>query len=242
MKQFAFICFVAVFSMYSAAAQIGQTNAAHTVNRDDNREIMNQFLKGMMRDDSADEEYEGTPFLNEDFATGTLYFPNNDPLNVQIRYNVVNEEIQVKFDEGYRVVHDGIAAQIGDDLYKKYSYRGEDKSLTLLGYFRVITNNFEDKPLILLEKPYKKVKRGKAAAAMQRATPPKYLNKSDFYLKFADSNSAVLAERKTKKFVDIFPAEHREQIKKYIQDNKLKPKKEQDLVHIVNYYNSNFGA
>lgn len=235
----AFLLILVMVLTFSADAQIIGSGG----NRDDNMEIMNQLLKRMGDTQDEGAGYDGTPYLDSDFQIGSLNFPDKAPLTAQLRYNVVKEEIQVQFDdENYRVAHDGIVVQIGNDILKKYSYRGEDKSQALLGYFKVLTDNYEAKEVILLEKPYKKVKRGKAAAAMKKASPPKYLDRSDHYLKFAKSNSAVLAEKKTKNFVQIFPEEHRAQMEEYIKNNKLRPRKEQDLVHIVTCYNSNFGA
>jgi hypothetical protein len=59
------------------------------------------------------------------------------------------------------------------------SYKGENKTFDLLGYFEILTPNHESQNLILLKKYRKDVRRGRAAAAMQNATPPRYVNKDD---------------------------------------------------------------
>lgn len=223
----------------TAGAQIEAAGSSALKNRNDNEEIMNQFVKGIRKNADALDDYDGTPYLYKEFKKGVLHFPEYDPLVADVRYDVSKEQMQVKFDEdSYRVLHDGIPVEIGNDLYKKFSYRGDEKHVDLLGYFRVITTGSPEDELVLLEKPYKEVKRGRAAAAMQKATPPKYLDKSDYYLKFPDSNSAVEAENRLKKFLRVFPEEHQKELKSFINDNDLKPKREQDLRRIVNYYNS----
>ncbi|WP_424493524.1 hypothetical protein [Salinimicrobium sp. GXAS 041] len=230
------LCF---FILSSAVAQIGSSGNGALKNRNDNEEIMNEFFKGVRRNSDAIDAYDGTPYLYKEFKRGVLQFPDHEPLAAQIRYDVAKEEMQIKFDEeSFRVLHDGIPVQIEGDLYKKFTYRGEEKHIDLLGYFRVITPEAGKGDLLLLEKPYKKVKRGKAAAAMQKAKPPRYVDKSDFYLRLPDSNLAVKADKKLKNFLKVFPADEQDALKSFIKENKLKPKKEEDLKQIVQYYNT----
>ena len=241
MKKTLLIFMITIFASGDLVSQInaGSTGSSAFKNRNDNEEIMNQFYKGIRKNSDAIDDYEGTPYLYKDFKRGILRFPDHDPLVAQVRYDVTKEQMQVKFDEeSYRVLHDAIPVEIGNDLYEKYSYRGDEKHVDLLGYFRVVTQNADEDDLVLLEKPYKKVKRGKAAAAMQKARPPKYLDKSDYYLMFPNSNSAVQVERRQKRFLKVFPEEHQDDLQSFIKDNKLKPKREEDLKQIVNYYNS----
>lgn len=234
---------ISLFILSSATAQIGASGSGSLKNRNDNEEIMNEFYKGVRRNADAIDAYDGTPYLYKDFKKGVLNFPEHEPLVAQVRYDVSKEEMQVKFDEeSYRVLHDGIPVQIENDLYQKYSYRGEEKHIDLLGYFRVVTPEAGKDDLVLLEKPYKEVKRGKAAAAMQKARPPRYLDKSAFYLLFPESNSAVEAERKLKKFLNAFPEDQQSDLKSFIKDNNLKPKREEDLKQIVQYYNTSLNV
>ena len=184
----------------------------------------------------------GSPYYKDDFQNGYLYFPDREPISAKVRYDVVEEEMQILFGpDDYRVLHDGIQVGMEDALFQKYSYRGTNKGESFLGYFKILTPDDEKtNNLLLLEKHFKEIKSAKKTARMQRAIPPKYVQTSDYYLKFNGTNSAVVVERKLKDFLNSFPDENREALQAFIKDNKLKLKKEQDLLTIVEYYNSRF--
>lgn len=231
--------FSLVFTTTTVIAQVGTSTGTSTLNRDDNEEIMNQYLKGIKKNADPSDNIAGTPYLEEEFKSAVLVFPKNDALKALVRYNVAKEEMQVKFDEnGYRILHPSVVVKLKNTPFKMLTYRGEDKSVDLIGYFEVLTPGTEE-GLTLLRKNTKTVKRGKAAAAMQKATPPRYVDKDDFYIQFADSKP-VMVERRTKKFINLFPEEHQDEVKDYMKENNLKSKDEQDLRNIVNFYNRTF--
>ncbi len=237
-KSILFLCVMFV-GINPILAQIGVSGSAGSKNRNDNEEIMNSYFKGIAKNETP-TDVKGSPYLNSDFQQAQLIFPKHDPLPAPVRYDVVKEEMQVEFEEGsYRILHPGVMVKFGNHPYKMMSYKGEDEIFDLLGYFEILTPNFESHDLVLLKKYKKDVRRGKAAAAMQKATAPKYVDKDFYYLMFKDSKP-VLAEKKTKDFIKLFPEAHQEEMKQYIKDNKLKAKRFNDLQAIVNYYNSTF--
>ncbi|MGB7787024.1 MAG: hypothetical protein WBL27_13055 [Salinimicrobium sp.] len=218
-------------------AQIGAPGSAAGKNRNDTEEYMNQFLKGIKKNEDASDNIDGTPYLNSEFQQAMLVFPENKPLQAMVRYNVAKEEMQIKMDdEGYRVLHPDVVVEFNNVPYKMMYYRGEDKTMDLIGYFEVLSPEQKD-GVQLLRKNRKSVRRGRAAAAMQKATPARYVDKDDFYLKFGDSKP-VMAESRTKNFIKMFPAEDQKELKKYMKENHLKAKDKQDLLTIVHYYNS----
>lgn len=228
-----------IFAGSSVYSQIGVGNGAGSMNRNDNEEIVNEFFKGIKKNEESNS-IKGSPYLNEDFQIAMLDFPNYDPISAEVRYNIAKEEMQVKIDEdGYRVLHPGVVVKMNNRPFKMLAYRGEKKNLDLLGYFEFLTPDNGEGDLVLLNKHSITVRRGKAAAAMQKATPPKYISKDDLYLKFGASKP-VMVERKTKKFLKQFPADHRNQVKGFMEENKLRSKDIADLKAIVNYYNANF--
>ena len=233
------LCFCFIFS-FSALSQIGAPGSSASKNRNDNEEIMNQFLKGIKKNTDLSDQIAGSPYLEEEFQTARLIFPKNDPLEAPVRYNIAKEEMQVKIEaNSYRALHRGIEVELNNTPFKMFSYKGEDKTIPLVGYFQILSPNYKEKELTLMKKYKKDVRRGKAAAAMQRATPPRYVTKDDWYLKFENSNP-VLVERKTKDFLNLFPEAHRGEVKAFMKDHKLKSRSEDDLKAIVSYYNRTF--
>lgn len=241
MRKISTFCCIFIFCLgTSGLAQIGPPGSVASKNRDDNKEIMNQFLKGIKKNTDLSDNIDGSPYLVEGFQPALLVFPENDPLSAEVRYNVAKEEMQVSFDDdSYRALHPGVVVKFNGVPFRMFTYRGDEANIDLLGYFEILTPDYTNKDLILLRKHKKDVRRGRAAAAMQQATPPRYVDKDDFYIKFQDSNP-VLVERSTKKFIDLFPEEHQEEVKDYMKENKLKSRNEQDLKSIVNFYNSRF--
>ena len=210
-------------------------------NSDHNEEVINEYFKGIRKNIDPNDNIKGSPYLNEDFQNAVLIFPKGDPLAARVRYDVTKEEMQVQIDkDGYRILHPGVIVKLNNKPYQMLSYRGDEKTVDLIGYFEIVTPNIEGEDDVkLLRKHKKTVRRGKAAAAMQKATPARYVDKDDYYLQFGKMNP-VQVERSTKKFVSIFPEEHQEAVKEFMKENKLNSKYEQDLRSIVNYYNSIF--
>lgn len=239
MKRSILIILTVLFGISPLLAQIGTTGGGGSMNRNDNEEIMNQYMKGMVKNETP-TDMKGSPYLTSDFQMAQLIFPENDPLTAAVRYDVAKEEMQVQLEEdSYRVLHPGVVVKIANKPFKMMTYKGDNKTFDLLGYFEILTPEPDSKDLVLLKKYKKDVRRGKAAAAMQKATPPRYVDKDYFYLKFGDSKP-VEVERNRKKFLKLFPDAHQEAMKKYMKENKLKSKDENDLLSIVNYYNSTF--
>lgn len=239
MKKSFFLLFTLFLGFSPVFAQIGTSGGAGSMNRNDNEEIMNQFLKGMTKNETP-TDITGSPYLESDFQKAELIFPDNKPLVAAVRYNVAKEEMQVQFDEdSFRVLHPGVVVEMNNRPFKMMTYKGDNKTVDLLGYFEILTPEPDSKDLVLLKKYKKDVRRGKAAAAMQKATPPRYIDKDFFYLMFKDSKP-VMVEKKTKNFVKLFPEAHQDEVKKFMKDNKLKPKNQNDLQSLVNYYNSTF--
>lgn len=240
MKKFIFTGLVLVFGLSPLFAQIGMSNSgAGSMNRNDNEEIMNSYLKGIAKNETP-TDVKGSPYLNSDFEQARLIFPENKPLPAPVRYDVVKEEMQVQLEEGsFRILHPGVVVEMDGHPYKMMSYKGDNKTFDLLGYFEILTPNYESHDLVLLKKYKKDVRRGRAAAAMQKATPPRYVDKDYYYLMFGDSKP-VLVENKRKDFVKLFPEAHQDRVEQFMKDNKLKAKRENDLESLVNYYNSTF--
>lgn len=226
-----------ILSTTTVTAQVGAPGSSAGKNRNDTEEIMNQFLKGIKKNEDPSDNIEGTPYLKSEFQPATLVFPKNKPLQAMVRYNVAKEEMQIKMDEqGYRVLHPDVVVEFDHQPYKMMYYRGEDKTMNLIGYFEILSPNQED-GVQLLQKNKKMVRRGRAAAAMQKATPPRYVDQDEFYLKFGNSKP-VMVESRTKNFIQMFPKEDQKDVKKFVKDNNLKTKRKQDLLAVVHYYNS----
>jgi len=206
----------------------------------EDNEIKSRYLKGSYSNNETLTNITGSPYLDKTFQQGLLFFEGNNPLQALLRYNVVKEEIQVFLEnDTYAVIQDKVDVRIGHRDFKKLNFKDKKGNL-LVGYFIILTPNFEENRLVLLDKPSKKIREGQEAGAMRPATASQYIDKSEMYLKFPKSNYAIPYEPKTKKFLDQFPGDHQKELKKYMDENDLNPKKEHDLNKIIDFYNGNF--
>ena len=227
-----------LFLSFSLSAQVGTSPATTSGNRHDNGEIMNQFFKGIKRNNQP-TEVDGSPYLYNDYKSGTLKFPGGKEFSTFIKYNVLKETIEVKIDnEEYQLTDDEVDVDFKNRTFTKYTYEKGDNKGLFKGYFEVLNPDSKDQELKLLLKPYIYVKRGKAAAAMQKATPPKYVLRTDYYLKFPEENKAIQVQTKSKDFLRLFKGHSLEEIEKFVDSNRLKPRKEDDLIEIVRFYNN----
>lgn len=202
-------------------------------------EILSRYLKGSYSNTES-TGISGSPFLEKTFKNGLLFFEGHDPVQALLRYNVIKEEIQVLLDnDKYAVIQDKVNARIGNVDFTKFNFKDKKGNL-LSGYFKVLSPQSEDNKLALLKKPSKKIREGREAGAMRPATASQYIEKSELFLKFPNSNFAVTAEGKTKKFLRLFPEDQQGKLKLYMEKNGLKPNKEANLIEIIKYYNSNF--
>ncbi|AXG68506.1 hypothetical protein KORDIASMS9_00721 [Kordia sp. SMS9] len=179
---------------------------------------------------------EGTPYYDETFNSAKI-----SPIDkvFMIRYNValdVMEVIQqndtvvmVKENRNYVIKQNkgNITYKILENVEAK-----EDK----LGYYVQLTNGENIK---LYRKDRKKFVEAKAAAYGNiNKTSAKYKEqKSEFYIEYGDSGSAVKLPKKKKSLIKLFASKQGD-IKSFIKKNKIKVTKEQDLVRLINYANS----
>lgn len=196
-------------------------------------EILSRYLRGVYSGQNSNN-IEGTPYLEDQFKFGAVVF-NEKSVGAPIRYNVAREQMEVLFNDQNYLLQDGLEVKIVDRLYKKFEYKRDGKDY--VGYFAVLTDI--SKSVVLLKKSFKKVRPGQAAGAMRPATSPRYVDNSEYYLKFRDSKPVQVENRK-RKFLKPFPKKHQEEIKLFLKKNNYSPKNESDLVKIVNFYNQIF--
>ncbi len=202
-----------------------------------NYEIKIRYLKGDYKATKFSEEIVGTPFLDDEFRMGYLFFEGKDPVAVNMRYNIVDEGFEVRFEDDTLLVQGKIDIKLNEEMWKKLPYQAKEQNHLSPGYFKIVSKNYEEDDLILLEKPIKHLKEGQKPAAMKTMSPGKYLDRSYLYLKFPDAEAPVIVESRTKRFLTSFPAAHQDKLKAYIGKNKLKMKKLQDLERVISYYN-----
>lgn len=202
-----------------------------------NFEVTVKFMKREYQDYEELKEVVGSPFLDKNYSWCVFYLEDKKPVQAHLRYNVEEEEIQVKFEKDIYALPPEMPVEIEGIRYEKYNYRQKSDPQQYSGYFKIL-NVPNNRRLQLLEKPGKEFKNAQPPAAMKTASLAKYIDTSEFYLKFPGTDIPVFFETKAKKFISVFPEQQQEKMADFIKKNKLNLKNQEDLLRVVLFYNS----
>ncbi len=229
MKKYYFsVLFLFVFAgISSAQAVLDIKHAIDLYNTTKMRE--GDFFKTL-----SESEIEGSPYLNDDFISGTLITTTNTKyVDVPLRYNIYNDNIE--FDTGNEIQALG-APEIVDKIEMgniKMVYVPYSVSKKINRGFFIIE---EEGKASLLSKPEVTFYEATKPAAYSDAQPAKFERKADSYFIRVDQAEAKLISGKND-MVDVFP-DNQDKLESYIKKNKLKHRKPEDLKKLVQYYNS----
>lgn len=201
------------------------------------RNPSNDFLFSAVRNSEITVDWKnavGSPYLNDQFSSGTLYANNEQIAKLYYRYNVYNDEIELKES----LLDSQISALVKDTQFKI-----TDKSNTFIygtivskknehsnGYLNLLVESGQYR---LFRKDIVKFKKGAPAPnSMVKPTPDKFTNFAEYYyvdLQSQDQNAFFL-DNNLKNFMGSLNKQKRARIKSIIKTQKLNTKKEADLV------------
>jgi hypothetical protein len=182
----------------------------------------------------------GSPYLNEEFESGSLINENAVVAsNVYLRYNAVHDEFQIKQSPNERddrvqaiIKAPEVYVKIGDDIFT-YVTPGDGVG----GYYNIL---FEGKKINLYKKYSKKFVEGQKSVNMMTGNVPNRLvNESAYYIVNNKGEFTELPNSRNRKFQAI-AGDKRNDLRKYAGANNLNINREEDLIRLVEYYNSKF--
>lgn len=194
-------------------------------------ELPVQYVRdSKLKSSVSSTNYEGTPYLVKDFVLGKLTIDNDKVFNVSLRYNAYTDEFEMK-DSKQAIVavlkKSNIVVEILSTRYKLFDYGGK------LRYFTVLNTEGTTQ---LLKRDIKKFFKAKDAQnGYSSSKPARFVLKSEFFFKKSNSIRQINLNKKT-----ILAAlnEKAAKLKKFIKTNKLKLKNEDEVIKLINYYNS----
>lgn len=208
-----------------------------------NKEMLEKYavLKGdvlRVEDEAYTGKVDGSPYYLPEFQTGYLNISKHEPLAAKVRYDIVKEQMQISLGpDNYKVIDHGIVVDINQTKFKFLPFRWKGDNLK--GYFEILSDAGNETPVTLLRKHFKEIETGTRSQA--RGFEPKYDDDSELFLLFKGAQKPIASESSQKKFLELFPAENRAQLEEFMDSNNLKPRKTEDVIKIVAFYNSNFG-
>ena len=173
---------------------------------------------------------EGTPYLNEEFQSGTLHIDGKDPLPVFLRYDVVNERMEVKpkknIEETYMLPRNQTAQyMIGEKRYVLDKINTPDQ--TLYGYFLEL---YEGDNYRLLKKPMATLTEPVRAKTGYEKDRPARIEMEETYFVVGNNGKAQEVELKNRKIKKSFSSS---EAKDYLNDHKIRS--EEDLVAFISF-------
>ncbi|MEX0995720.1 MAG: hypothetical protein WDZ45_01575 [Flavobacteriaceae bacterium] len=188
----------------------------------------------------VDENTNGSPFLKESFEIGSILNESGVLVsNVLLRYNAFHDEFQVKQnindgDDKIQAVRKStdFFIKTGDEIY---TYLLPSDGIG--GYYNILV---EGDKVNLFKKSSKKFIEGVQSVNMMTGNHPnRLIDESSYYVVNSKGEVTELPNSKNKRLQAI-AGDKRNELKKYAKSKDLNPKKEEDLIKLVEYFNQNF--
>ena len=178
-------------------------------------------------------DVEGSPYLDEDFKLATVIVKDDDSYSAYMRYNAFHDEMEMQ--ENNKAVslmkRDYVKARLDGKLYKITPFKVDGNRDQ--GYVVVL----KEGPSALYLKEDIILREGKeATSSYSKAQPPKF-ERQDFYLLGIGEDTPVKIKLNKKSILNQFSS-HKKDLEKFVKDNKLKLKTEEEVLKLLNYYDS----
>jgi len=189
---------------------------------------------------SFDKNIEGSPYASNDFQPTSVFYGDEPSGQLYYRYNGYNQEIEIKKQN---LVSEPIRA-LGKDKKIKIMVNGRfmsfktfiDKNgVTQNGYLTLI-NDGKFKLYKKLNITFKEAK--KATNSLTKDVPARFTQFTEYYLESEDGKRINEIELNNKKFLKLVESSKQESVKKFIKENKIKLKDENDIQVVLNFLNS----
>jgi hypothetical protein len=183
--------------------------------------------------DGADATIKGTPYLIETYEEGQIFYANNN-VRVPARYNVFKDLIEYQqngrtLELDPTVTIKKVRLHNATFVVEKYLLNDKPK----FGYFAVLDSG---KVMLYSKKAISYVAPKKGGALDGSDQPGQFKKAPDtFYYKIG--NSTLQEVKNIKSMIASFP-DKQEELTLFAKKEKISPRKEEELVQLVRYYNS----
>ncbi|HLF34876.1 MAG TPA: hypothetical protein VI583_11595 [Cyclobacteriaceae bacterium] len=194
-----------------------------------------EFLDLRNRINPQEPDYDGSPFLNDEFVNGDVYYNNEFVIrNVPLRYDMQNDEMQYTYRNytfafGPNPRLNFIIIQSDTFVIETIQPRSADS----LGFFKLIIPG----KLTILAHLSVSYREGRPPGALEdRAVPAKFTRRPDeYYAKIEGSVPEKI--RSMDKLIELL-SDHQAELTRFWKSNKSSPNKANDLILFAGYYNS----
>jgi len=175
---------------------------------------------------------DGNPYLNKEFVEGECHLKDSSSIKLMLRYNIYSDAMEYKEKDKNQVLAIGNTALIDKIILNDAKFVflpfGEKG-----GYFEILVVG----KCALAQKRIVKFKEAEAAKPIEGISKPaRFVAESDVF--YIVSNQSTAAKISNIKSVIAALKDQESKIESYIDQEKIKNTKKENLVKIVNYYNS----
>ncbi len=184
----------------------------------------------------SDKDIEGSPYLNDNFISGNVITKKGVKyIGIPLRYNIYSQNFEFKTPKQILEFRDPASireVEIKNEKFIFVPFKKKNKKLDW-GFFQKINKSGPAQLLIRYRVTFSNATK---PGAYSDAKPAGFSDKEKlFFVKFG-THPAVRIFRSSD-FIDNAP-KHKTEIKKFIKSNKIKVRRQKDLLKLVNYYNS----
>lgn len=230
--------YLILFSFFLFSAIIKGQSAGAFINHEANL----NYLVGQVRNTQNGElinldEVKGSPYETESFQPGIVSNKNlNDTKSFYFRYNIFNDIMEMKksqIDEDLLglIKSLNIYAKIRGKEYHYEIYTKDNKKSTDEGYFILISKG--KKINLYLRKTKTFIDAKPAKDTYRKAEKATFKDFEDYY--YQTGRVLILLPTKKKDLLEQL-SDHESEIKKYLKEEKINLKDEDDLIKLMNYY------
>lgn len=217
---------------FAAIAFLASTSAfAQTMTGADLRDHM--LIKLAKDTDRSVKDFEGSPFLNEQFIAGQVVSAGKKYTSVPLRYNIFNDQMEFRLNDlTYALYPEAriVKVVLGDEIYvvEKYDIKGKLD----YGY---LTRLDSGKLTVFAKKIVRFTDKQEAKALESSNTPAKFTRAADIYY-YKIGNGQVTKAGSLKNLIASLP-ENQTQLEAYAKKEKLSTRNEEDLKKLAAFYN-----
>jgi hypothetical protein len=180
------------------------------------------------------DDFEGSPFLSEDFVVGDVYSNQKSYRNILLRYNIFNDNMEFKQNNTTYALYPEpriTKVRLEDEIYvvEKHEVKGK----MIYGYLERLDSG----KVILLSKKIVRFTEKQDPKALESASKPARFTRTQDEYYYKIDNGEVSKVGSLKNLIESLP-DKKDDVTSYAKKEKISTRNEAELLKLVKYYNS----
>lgn len=178
-------------------------------------------------------DIDGSPYVNDSWDKATIYYANESEVTLEeTKFNANSNEIIFNYKNKAYVVPD--KKKITNFVIGERQFIGAFDDKNKYDFYELVANGNR---MALLKKHRCSILKGDPGKGYIEGTNAKFILKEDYFIKGPNQNVVEIKPSKGIYILDHVQ-NYQGEVKFYIKENKLKMKTVEDLLQVIDYYNS----